>query len=57
MPRAIEYKFTLTVPIGSDELWEEIEAIQTTKERRKRLKDELLTTLQREGWFNCKLRD
>ena len=55
--RATEYKFTLTVPIGNDELWEAIEAIPSSRKRRDRLKMELLTTLCAEGWFDCKLKD
>lgn len=57
MTRPTEYRFQLTVPIGSDELWEEIEALPSAKERRKRLKTELLTTLLSEGWFDCELKE
>jgi len=55
--RPTEYRFALTVPIGHDELWDEIEALKSTRERRARLKQEILTTLRREGWFDCKLKD
>lgn len=55
MPRETKYKFQLTVPIGNDELWEDIEKLKTLRERKTAVKENILANLESDGWLDCKL--